>query len=149
MRGADLVWNVLCGVSTRYTSESITTNIVSTGTEYSFRYRVENIHGWSEYSSLTSIFAASVPGVSSQVSSLTDSLTGNLIFTWSEPTDTGGLGIPIDDYLIQIKTGSLSYLSATTYCNEATLLLGTCTLSMTDIITRNTYSQYLPYAHIY
>ena len=102
MSGPDGVWNVLCGVSTAYTDLNIITSSVSSGTEYNFRYKVSNIHGWSDYSSIVAIKAISLPSKPSpSVKTNNDITTGNIELTWTTPLDTfaGGIGVALTDHL--------------------------------------------------
>lgn len=55
------VWNPLVGYSSAFTGLSYITTDVTAGTTYSFKLRAQNVHGWSDWSTVTTLLAASVP----------------------------------------------------------------------------------------
>lgn len=91
--------------------ESPDFTIVS-GTTYTFRWSAKNIFGTSDPSPTTDILAASVPQTPDAVS-LSVLTNGNLEIAWTEPTDTGGTGVPIDSYVITIIDTDGDYIERT------------------------------------
>jgi hypothetical protein len=68
-------WDVYTVVSS--STASISIRGLTSGATYAFKYRAQNVHGWSEdYSPVLTVTAMRVPG---QVSSVTTSMTGALV----------------------------------------------------------------------
>lgn len=77
----------------------ITSNIKS-GLNYRLKYRCHNVHGWSNFSPIVFIQAATLPGPTTQPSS---TIVGtNVTFNWSVPVNTGGQNVIITSYLVEI-----------------------------------------------
>lgn len=76
-----------------------TTNIAS-GLHYNFRYRVHNAQGWGNYSQNGTILAATVPYAPSMPNTLV--IGTNLNLNWMSPSNTGGIAVPILNYLVEI-----------------------------------------------
>ena len=95
---------VVCGgspLTNPYTLNSIVyTTAISSGATYKMRYRTYNVHGWSDYSPEGTIVASTVPDPPDEPS-LTMS-GSDVLISWTPPADTGGTGIVITDYLIEI-----------------------------------------------
>ena len=97
-------------VLTGSTIDSLATSHVMTdgvekGRVYRARYRVKNKHGWSSYSPVASILAASVPsspGDALSVSSVTDD---DIILTVRLSTENNGS--PISLYSLEINAGGI------------------------------------------
>jgi hypothetical protein len=77
-----------------FTKKGLVTNEV-----YKFRYRIKNKHGWSSFSPIANIRAATIPAKMS-TPTFTVNNEVNLRIIWTEP-DTGGN--PISAYLLKIK----------------------------------------------
>jgi len=55
-------WADLAGFSTASTASTFTvTTGITSGSDYQFRVRAKNIHGWGEFSSILTIQAAGTP----------------------------------------------------------------------------------------
>jgi hypothetical protein len=102
--GAGGSFNVIVGANPtsdpyNLNSKIVTTAIIS-GATYQARYRAYNVHGWGDYSPIGSISAATVPAATAEPA-LT--IVGTSVqITWSEPSDTGGDGVPITSYKIEL-----------------------------------------------
>jgi hypothetical protein len=79
---------------------------LSSGQQYRFRYRAQNIHGWGPYSPVLTITAMIKPSKVQPV--IVTYEQENVKISWIMPYN-GGLGIPITSYdiLIKKKDGSL------------------------------------------
>lgn len=99
--GAGGSFTEVVGFTTIYTLNSviITTNIAS-GLHYNFRYRVHNAQGWGNYSQNGTILAATVPYAPSMPNTLV--IGTNLNLNWMSPSNTGGIAVPILNYLVEI-----------------------------------------------
>ena len=82
-------------------TRQVTQDIVS-GQSFDFRYRAQNIFGWSEYSDVVTIIASSVPSQPLNVATTNNESTTTVTISWDIPNESGGDGILIDAYLIQI-----------------------------------------------
>jgi len=94
------------GNTTPYTLNQIliTSNIAS-GKGYKFRYRSSNVHGWSGFSPVTIILSATIPdAISTQPTTVADASTTDVTLSWDVPTNTGGSGVAISKYLIEVQT---------------------------------------------
>lgn len=82
---------------------------VDSGRDYDFRVRGRNIHGWGEWSSTTTLTASSIPAdILTMPSTI---LVGTKVrIIWIPPLSTGGNGISIDEYKIQIADSSGTYI---------------------------------------
>jgi hypothetical protein len=90
------------GYTTLYTLNSIlVTSGIQSGKTYRLRYRAHNSQGWSEYSPIGEILAATIPGASSQP---TTQVAGvNVVISWEQPLLTGGNNVPITKYEVEIR----------------------------------------------
>ena len=105
-------------IATGVTSTSYTKTGLSAGTSYKFRVRARNSVDFSDYSSVFTIVAATVP---SQPNAPTSALNGDetqVVFSWTLPSDLGGL--TIDGYKLEIKTSSGTFEKDLTDCNAET-----------------------------
>jgi hypothetical protein len=76
-------------------------NVVS-GAYLNFRYRAHNVHGWSDYSDSFVIVAATIPDPPTSPSTVLTFVESYMVFDWTEPVFTGGDGVAIDAYRIQV-----------------------------------------------
>lgn len=99
-------WVDLIGNPTNSLVQTYTfTGAITAGGTYNFRMRVLNIQGWSSYSDITPIIAASVPGSPTGITTSYD--LSNVKITWTAPASNGGS--PITSYTIKIKSSDGSY----------------------------------------
>ena len=63
------------------------------GTDYAFRVRASNVHGFGEYSDTVVVRADDKPGVPSSVTTTANGL--NVDFAWNAPTSDNGSPITI------------------------------------------------------
>jgi hypothetical protein len=88
----------------------ITFDIVS-GRNYALKYRAQNVHGWSpDFSPITYILAATVPAipVGEPQTSIADTEV-NVRISWQAPTSTGGTGVVINSYVIEVQLKDGTY----------------------------------------
>ena len=135
--GAGGAFSVVAGASpdlAPYTlnSKLLTTAIVS-GATYRLRYRAYNVHGWGAYSPIGTIIAATPPAAPAAPTLTTPST--DVVIAWTAPTNTGGTGIAITAYKVELLlTDGTTYQIAT--CTETDAVVvssATCTLVMTDL----------------
>ena len=94
-------------VASGVTQTSYVQTGVTAGASYSFRLRTRNAVGFSSYSTVFTIVAATVP---SQPSAPTTTLSGdsaNVVVAWTLPSDLGGLSIL--SYKLEIKTSTATF----------------------------------------
>lgn len=82
------------------------------GNSYSFKYRVQNIYGWSAYSQVITQIAARIPDT--PIAPQTMNTQTSVTIMWTAPYNGGSL---ITNFVVQIKTASGLWLEETTYCN--------------------------------
>jgi hypothetical protein len=135
--GAGGAFSVVAGSSpdlAPYTlnSKLLTTAIVS-GATYRLRYRAYNVHGWGAYSPIGTIIAATPPDAPA-APTLTLSTT-NVVIAWTAPTNTGGSGIAITAYRVEmrLRDGSTYQIATCTETDAVVVSSTTCTLVMTDL----------------
>jgi hypothetical protein len=82
---------------------------ILSGQTYSLRYRVRNIYGFSTgYSPVVQILAATIPD--SPASITTANSADNVLISWIAPVNTGGTGVLITAYKIEIlKKDGVTY----------------------------------------
>ena len=105
-------------VASGITSTSYVQTGLTAGTSYNFRLRTSNAVGFSSYSTVFTIVAATVP---SQPSAPTTTLSGdsaNVVVAWTLPTDLGGLSIL--SYKLEIKTSTATFEKDLTNCDAET-----------------------------
>ena len=68
------------------------------GTDYSFRVRASNVHGFGQYSDIVVIRADDKPGIPAMVSTQANGL--EVDFAWSAPTSDNGSSITAYTLLI-------------------------------------------------
>jgi hypothetical protein len=85
------------------------------GHTYTFRYRIQNIHGWSPgYSPTAQIMAAKTPSAPAAPSTALAGAT--VTITWAAPADNGA---PILSYVVEIQGSAGDWLLETTDCDGA------------------------------
>ena len=85
--------NVFEQVATGLTTTARTQSSLTEGNTYQFRVRARNAVGFSPYSTVFSILAATVP---SKPASPTTTLSGDstqVVIDWTAPADSGGITI--------------------------------------------------------
>ena len=119
-------------VASGVTQTSYVQTGLTAGASYSFRLRTRNAVGFSSYSTVFTIVAATVP---SQPSAPTTTLSGdsaNVVVAWTLPSDVGGLSIL--SYKLEIKTSTATFEEDLTNCNAETgssiLSSRSCTISV-------------------
>lgn len=112
---------------------------VTSGLTYAFKYRVRNMYGWSDFSAITHILAASVPSTPAKpefVQSTDNSITIKLF--QSESSN----GSPITEYVLEIDAGELesSFTEVLTYVRDSFEMQHTVTFADDNILTGKIYS---------
>lgn len=114
-------------------SKVVTTAIVS-GAAYRARYRAYNVHGWGEYSPIGTITAASTPAAASEP---TLSIVGTGVqISWSQPSDTGGDGIPLTSYRVELLLPDGTFAQDLVNCDgtdPAIVAARACTIPMATL----------------
>ena len=87
---------------------------------YKFRVNARNAVGFSSYSTIFTIAAATVP---SRPSAPTTTVSGEypltrIVFDWTLPSDTGGL--TISSYKLEIKTSTSTFYREIANCDAET-----------------------------
>jgi hypothetical protein len=98
-------WESYNSILTETVGENLikaTINGLSSGIVYSFKYRAQNIHGWSDdYSPVVEVKTLTVPA---QITGVTTTIISDQVeISWLQPY-SGGVGIDVLDYTIQIQT---------------------------------------------
>lgn len=89
---------------------------ISSGQDYIFMYKLKNAIGESDWSPTTTILAATVPAKpSAPTVSYPSASTYRVTFT--DPSDTGGSGVAISDYTIELKAKSGAFSEYLTTCD--------------------------------
>ena len=125
----DLIGNPTNSLVLTYTF----TGSITAGKTYNFRMRVLNLQGWSSYSNITPIIAASVPGSPSGITTSYDA--SNVKISWTAPASNGGS--PITSYTIKIKASDGTYNTDISEWNGANSLVisgTTCEVAMNTLI---------------
>ena len=81
-------WDEVVGETTSYTLLTYTLTGLTMGTNYSFRLRASNVHGFGEYSDIVVVRADDIPGVPNSVTTTANGLSVD--FAWSAPTSDNG-----------------------------------------------------------
>ena len=119
-------------VASGITQTSYVQTGLTAGASYNFRLRTRNAVGFSSYSAVFTILAATVP---SQPSAPTTTISGdlaNVLIAWTLPSDLGGLSI--SSYKLEIKTSTATFIKDVTNCDAETsssiLSSRSCTISV-------------------
>ena len=96
--------NVYSVVATGIGSTAHIETGLSAGNAYRFKVRARNAIGYSVYSDVFTITAATVPSKPATPSTTLNVDSTQVILDWSLPTDTGGL--TVDGYKVEIKTST-------------------------------------------
>lgn len=105
-------WSEVIGVFELYTDlEYLHTAGVQSGVLYQIRIRAKNKHGWSEFSDILEVLAATEPSEPQVTSSIQDGLFTKL--QWSLPNEYGSTVV---EYEIKVQAASLD-LIVTELCN--------------------------------
>ena len=112
------------------------------GLMHYFRYRVRNVHGWSEeYSPTQAVLLATVP-VATAVARTSNSAT-DVVIDWDAPTFDGNAALL--GYRVKIRDSSGLFQEETASCDgsgagQATILsTRTCTIPMTSLTDASTF----------
>lgn len=129
--GAGAAYADLVGLSSDNLIRTFTqTSGVTEGSSYSFRYRVKNIMGWSNYSPSVDIVAASAP--SAPLNVVVTSQGTDVVVSWTPPTSVNGDSITAYKILIQTSVSNV-YAEDTTHCSgsaSSIILSAQCTIPM-------------------
>jgi len=128
----DQATNTWVVIVTGITSQSFTMTTVTAGLIYNFRVESRSLFGYSSYSQIYPILAATVPD---QPSIPTTSVhINNLIVDWQAPYDQGS---PIIGYRIYIRAADgVSFAEELTHCDGSDLTIRTntvCSIPLTLI----------------
>jgi len=117
--GAGGAFTSTVGGSTPYTLNSVLiTSSITSGATYRVMQRVENIYGWGPFSAIGAIIAATTPGV--PVAPTTSISGTNVVITWAAPASTGGSGIALTSYTVEVlSSDGQTFYPDTTDCNGA------------------------------
>jgi len=114
-------------------SAQLTTAIAS-GLTYRLRYRAYNVHGWGPDSPIGTIVAATLPDAPPEPAL---SLVGaGVQVTWSPPDDTGGAGIAVTAYRVEVRLPDGAYKEDLVDCDgsdPAIVAAGSCTIPMSTL----------------
>ena len=125
------------GESTPSLNQVLTINVTS-GSSYTFRYKVENIYGWSaNYSQSVKILAAVVPTPPLNIITANIAGTTTVNISWSPPTYTGGTGVLITAYKILFKQANGTYSESVANCNGSS---STTISNMYCIVTMSVFT---------
>ena len=89
---------------------------ITSGQRYTFRWRAKNIFGTSDPSPTVQVLAASKPA-QPDAAILSVLANGNVKVAWTDPTNTGGDGVLITDYIVTILKKDGSYVEDTSLCD--------------------------------
>ncbi len=97
------------------TATTATVTGLSSGTNYKFKVRAENVYGYGSYSSEVTISASTVPGTVSSITSAYATYP-NVDITWSAPSSNGGSTITKYQVLIWSPAAN-GFVEDTTNCD--------------------------------
>jgi hypothetical protein len=96
------------------------------GQVYRLRYRAHNVHGWSDFSPIGEIIAATIP---SQIEEPSTSINDvNVEIQWNFPANTGGTNVQISSYRVELLTMSNELIET---CTTSDLY---CLFPMADLL---------------
>jgi hypothetical protein len=131
--GSGSIDTVLIGFDSANTDREYNkTTDITPGEKYLFQYRVQNVHGWSEYSPAVEIAAVSTPP---SPGAIIVSIVGtNLEIDWSPPS---GINVEyVTEYIIEIETNvSGEFAEETQNCDgksESVIDNTKCTIPMSS-----------------
>ena len=107
------IWDEVVGETTPFTDLTYTHTGLTTGVDYTYRVRAQNIHGFGAVSDSLTVRADDTPGAPSEV---TTAASGILVaLTWSAPASDNGSAITT--YRVYIKPeGNGAMIQEQTYC---------------------------------
>jgi hypothetical protein len=107
----EVEWTELIGETADSLASSFTVNTgIQRSSFYHFKTRTKNIFGWSEYSDVLEVKAATRPQV---MTSVTTTIFNPLRISWVAPDD---MGDTITAYIIEVEAHDGSYVEDTTNC---------------------------------
>lgn len=125
-----LVGEAIVSTATTYT---VSTGITS-GSDYQFKLKSKNVHGWGDYSSVTTVTASSVPGTPSAAPATSLDSNGDVVVTFTAPDANGE---DITSYWIVFDDASEDGYAMDDECDgweNGTILSGlTCTVAMNTL----------------
>lgn len=103
-------WTTLGGLSPSSLVTQYTVTGLTNGQLYDARCRAQNLHGWGDYSDVSTLLAAEVPVKISPPATSTHS-GSQVVIAWTKPADGGS---PITGYTVLFKTssGALTQISS-------------------------------------
>lgn len=109
-------WVELVGesISYPYTDLSFTKTGLTTGTDYRFKIRAKNVHGFGDYSEEITIRADDKPSKMNAVSTTISGL--NAVITWAYPPSDNGSEITAYKIFLLQEDGS-TYTEETVHCD--------------------------------
>ena len=122
-----------------WTSYTVTNNNIvtvtglSSGLSYKFKYRLQNIHGWGDYSPVLTVTASDIPQQVNAV--VTTNEDADVKIYWDIPF-SGGLNIPILSYDILIQKSDGSFINYLPACDGSSVSVITdhyCIIPMTMV----------------
>jgi hypothetical protein len=117
-------------------TRELTLSGLATDTVYSFRYRVRNKHGWSDFSDITGILTATAPaGMAAPSFSIENGSPKSVTLAWAAPFD-GGDAIKRYKILVQHGDDSSTFSQELRYCDGsalATFAARSCTIPLTAL----------------
>ena len=84
---------------------------VTSGAHLKFRYRAQNVHGWSDYSDEFVIVAATIPDPPTNIATISTFVSSAMTLQWLEPVNTGGNAVPITAYRVEVQHYDQSTMS--------------------------------------
>jgi hypothetical protein len=109
-------WVALTGQTVRTLTTTFTVSTgLTTGHAYLFRVRAENAYGWGPYSTVTTVYAAGVPGQPYQPA--TAVVGTDVRVTWGPP---GSEQAPISAYKVLIRRADGQFVAELTSCDGST-----------------------------
>ena len=123
-------------------NSKLVTTAIQSGATYRARYRAYNIHGWGPYSPEGEILAAIEPGQPSEPAISIDGT--DVKIQWSAPADTGGTGVAITSYRVEIEKPDGTFEEELVNCDgtDASILSSLeCLIPMEDLISTFGFTQ--------
>jgi hypothetical protein len=129
------VWNPLVGFNSPYLGTSFITTDVVQGTMYSFKLRAQNELGWSGWSQVTTIMAASVPSKMNMVTVSTGVISPtNVLISFSAPNTSGSV---ITGYKIEIQSSDSQFYESAVCIGSSESVMNqlSCEVPMPSLLT--------------
>ena len=130
--GTGTQFYTIYGEPTNSMTQAYVENRVSGGSAYQFRYRVKNIHGWSDYSSVLEAYPGVVPEAPFDI--ITENSGKSVKVSWSEPYNGGD---NIFAYKVEIQHALEGFSEELVSCDgskTAIVSLKYCVIPISSII---------------